>query len=113
MVSIDGEPGYLKLLSDMATPETEMAALERQERRLLLESDLRLAMDKLGDQERLAVQLIYFQGVKIKEAGKLLKLPAVYKFVARTLRKIGNEMEHAPRFSRAEIADVLQGETHE
>jgi len=113
VVSIDGEPGYLKLLSDMATPETEMAALERQERRQLLESDLRLAMDKLGDQERLAVQLIYFQGVKIKEAGKLLKLPAVYKFVARTLKKIRNEMEHAPRFSRAEIADVLQGETHE
>lgn len=113
VVSIDGEPGYLKLLSDMATPETEMAALERQERRQLLESDLRLAMDKLGDQERLAVQLIYFQGVKIKEAGKLLKLPSAYKFVARTLKKIGAEMEHASRFSRAEIADVLQGEAHE
>ncbi len=113
VVSIDGEPGYMKLLSDMATPETEFAALERRERRQLLESDLRRSMDKLEDRERLAVQLIYFQGVKIKDAGRLLKLPSAYKFVARTLKKIGAEMERASRFSRAEIEDVLQGEAHE
>lgn len=113
VVSIDGEPGYLKLLRDMATPETELAALERRERRQLLESDLRRSLDKLEDRERLAVQLIYFQGVKIKDAGKLLKLPSAYKFVARTLNKIRAEMEHASGFSRDEIEDVLQGEAHE
>jgi RNA polymerase sigma factor (sigma-70 family) len=113
VVSIDGEPGYLKLLRDMATPETELAALERRERRQLLESGLRRSLDKLEDRERLAVQLIYFQGVKIKDAGRLLKLPSAYKFVARTLNKIRAEMEHAPGFSRAEIEDVLQGEAHE
>jgi RNA polymerase sigma factor (sigma-70 family) len=113
VVSIDGEPGYMKLLSDMATPETELAARERGERRRLLESDLMRSLDKLEDRERLAVQLIYFQGVKIKDAGKLLQLPSAYKFVARTLNKIRAEMEHASGFSRAEIEDVLQGEAHE
>jgi RNA polymerase sigma factor (sigma-70 family) len=113
VVSIDGEEGYLKLLADLATPEMELAAAERQERRQRLERELRLAMDKLGDQERLAVQLVYFKGVKIKEAGRLLKLPSAYKFVARTLKKLRAEMEDGARFSRAEIEDVLQGEAHE
>jgi RNA polymerase sigma factor (sigma-70 family) len=113
VVSIDGEPGYLKLLGDMATPETELAARERRERRQLLERDLRLAMEKLGDRERLAVQLVYFQGVKIKEVGQLLQIPSAYKFVARTLKKIRAEMDQASRFSCAEIADVFQGEAHE
>jgi RNA polymerase sigma factor (sigma-70 family) len=113
VVSIDGEPGYLKLLGDMKTPETELAALERRERRQLLERDLRLAMDKLEDRERLAVQLVYFQGVKIKEAGKLLHLPSAYKFVARTLKKIRTEMSQASSISCAEIADMFQGEAHE
>jgi RNA polymerase sigma factor (sigma-70 family) len=113
VVSIDGEPGYQKLLGDMATPETELAALERRERRQLLERDLRQAIDKLGDRERLAVQLVYFQGLKIREAGKILHLPSAYKFVARTLKKIRAEMAQASRLSRAEISDVFQGEAHE
>lgn len=113
VVSIDSEPGYLKLLRDMATPETELAALERRDRRQVLESDLRRSLDKLEDRERLAVQLVYFQGMKIGNAGKLLQLPSAYKFIARTLKKIRAEMEQASGFSRAEIADVLQGEAHE
>jgi len=113
VVSIDADPEYLKLLADMGTPEKEMAAGERREQRTRMERALHLALDKLDDRERLAVQMVYFQGLKIKEAGRLLKLPAAYKFVARALKKIRDEMENAPRFSRAEIKDGLEGEAHE
>lgn len=113
VVSIDGEPDYTKILADTTTPETEMAAAERRQHRRRLEGDLRLALDRLDDRERLAVQMVYFQGIRIKEVGRLLQLPAAYKFIARTLKKIRAEMELASRLDRAEIRDVLEGEAHE
>jgi hypothetical protein len=45
--------------------------------------------------------------------GRLLQLPAAYKFVARSLKKIRVEMETASRLNRAEVRDVLEGEAHE
>lgn len=113
VVSFDGEPDYLRLLADTATPEKEMAAGERRETRERLERELQLALQKLADRERLAVQLVYCQGVKIKEVGKLLRLPAAYKFVARALQKLRAEMEGRPRFSRGDVQDALEGEAHE
>jgi len=113
VVSIDAEPEYMKMLAETMDPEKELAAAERQEWRRRLEHGLRLAMDKLDDRERLAVQMIYFRGMRIREVGRLLGLPAAYKFVARALKKIRAEMESSPRFSRAEITDALEGETHE
>jgi len=113
VVSIDGDPDYARILADTATPETKMAADERRQQRRRLEGDLRLALDRLEDRERLAVQMIYFQGMRINEVGRLLRLPAAYKFVARTLKKIRAEMERASRRDRAEIRDVLEGEAHE
>jgi RNA polymerase sigma factor (sigma-70 family) len=113
VVSIDAEPGYLKLLADTATPENEMAASEQQEQRKRLESDLHLALVALSDQERMAVQLVYFQGLKIKDVGKLLKRPSAYKFLGRALQKIKAEMEKRTRFSRSQLRDALEGEAHE
>ncbi len=113
VVSIDGELDYLRILADPTTPEKELATRERQAQRRQLEADLRTAMDKLGDRERLAVQMVYFQGMKIKEVGRLLRLPAAYKFLARSVKKIRAELELVSRLSRAEIEDVLEGEAHE
>jgi RNA polymerase sigma factor (sigma-70 family) len=113
VVSIDGEPDYTRILADLATPETALAAVERQQQRHHLEKGLSRALDMLDDRERLAVQLVYFQGMRINEVGRLLKLPAAYKFLARTLKKIRAEMEGAQRFRPDEIADALEGETHE
>jgi RNA polymerase sigma-70 factor (ECF subfamily) len=113
VVSIDGEPGYAKILAGTTTPETEMAADERRAHQRKLEDELRLALDRLDDRERLAVQMVYFQGMRIKEVGRLLRLPAAYKFVARSLKKIRAEIDLASRLSRAEIRDVLEGEAHE
>ena len=113
VVSIDAEPCYLKLLSDTATPEKEMAADEQQEQRQRLERGLQGAMAALSDQERLAVQLVYFKGLKIKDVGKLLKLPSAYKFMDHALQKIKAEMEKRVQFSSAQVRDALEGEAHE
>jgi RNA polymerase sigma factor (sigma-70 family) len=113
VVSIDGEPDYTRILADLATPETALVAAERQEQRHHLEEGLSRALDVLDDRERLAVQLVYFQGMRINEVGRLLTLPAAYKFLARTLKKIRAEMEGARRFCPDEIADALEGEAHE
>jgi RNA polymerase sigma factor (sigma-70 family) len=113
MFSIDGDPGYARILADLATPERELAEAERQEQRLQLEANLRQAMEKLDDRERLVVQLVYFKGMKIKEAGLLLQLPAVYKFLTLTLGKLRAELENSSRLSRAEIVAALEGEAHD
>jgi RNA polymerase sigma factor (sigma-70 family) len=113
VLSIDGQPDYTKLLSDLNTPETELAESERMENRRRLESSLHAALDGLDDRERLAVQLVYFQGMRINEVGRLLKLPAAYKFLSRALKKIRAGMESKPGLSPREIADALEGEAHE
>jgi RNA polymerase sigma factor (sigma-70 family) len=113
VVSIDDESGYAKLLADAATPETVLAADEKNEQRRLLEQGLQQALEKLDDRERLAVQLVYLQGMKINEAGRLLRLPAAYKFLGRALKKIRVEMECAQQLSRIDIPGALEGEADE
>ncbi|MBN2345685.1 MAG: RNA polymerase sigma factor [Candidatus Aminicenantes bacterium] len=110
VVSIDAEPGYQRLLAELSTPEEELETRRRRERRRQLELELRRAMERLDDRERLAIQMVYFQGLRIKEAGRLLELPAAYKFIARALKKMRIAMEGASRLSRAEIEDALEGE---
>ncbi len=113
VVSIDGDPDYTRILTDMKNPEAEMAAGERLKHRRQLEGALRQAIDALEDRERLAVQLVYFQGMRISDAGRLLRLPSAYKFLARILRKMRTELEGAQRLSRDDIADALEGETND
>ena len=113
VISIDAEPDYLKLLADTETPEKEMAAGERHEQRVWLENDLQRAMATLSNQERMAVQLVYFKGLRIKEVGKLLELHSAYKFLGRTLQKVKAEMEKRTRSSRIEVRDAFEGEAHE
>lgn len=113
VVSIDGEPDYTKILADLRTPEAEMAAGESREQRRILIHGLLRALEKLEDRERLAVQMVYFQGMRINVVGRLLRLPAAYKFLSAALKKMRTEMELSSRLSRGEISSLLQGETHE
>lgn len=112
-VSIDGEPDFTRFLADLKTPEAEMAAGERRAQRRQLEAGLRLAMEKLDDRERLAVQMVYFQGMRINEAGRALRLPSAYKFLARVLRKIRAELEEVQQLSGSEITGALEEEANE
>lgn len=113
VVSLDGEPDYGRLLADMKTPEATAAAGEREELRRRLEAGLRRAMAALGEQERLALQLVYFEGMKVNEAGRLLRLPSPYKFLARVLRKIRGELQAEPGFGRDAVAAAFEGEAHD
>lgn len=113
VVSIDGDPDYTRILADMRTPEAELADGERRALRRRLEAGMGKAMERLDERERLVVQLVYFQGMRINEAGRLLRLPSAYKFLARVLRKVRAELENGQRLSRDEIADALEGEANE
>jgi len=113
VVSYDAVPAFLKQLADPITPERKMAGAEQRQAREKVEQALQEALQNLSVQERLAVQLVYFKGLKIKEAGKLLRVRAIYKFVARALEKMKCEMERGSRFCRADVSTALGEETHE
>lgn len=90
-----------------------MANEEQRQAREKLEQALQRALQNLSAQESLAIQLVYFKGLKIKTAGKLLEVRSIYKFIARALEKIRNEMESKPQFNRADVSAALGEETHE
>jgi RNA polymerase sigma factor (sigma-70 family) len=113
VVSYDGVPFFLKYLADASTPEQEMAGAEQWHAREKLDKALQKALQSLSAQESLAIQLVYFKGLKIKEAGKLLQVRAIYKFMERALEKLKDEMESKPQFCRADVAVALGEETHE
>jgi len=113
VVSYDAVPAFLKHLADTATPEFEMAGAEQRQAREKLERGLQRALAGLSSQENLAIQLVYFKGLKIKEAGEILRVRAIYKFVARALEKLKDEMEREPQFCRADVATALGEGTHE
>jgi RNA polymerase sigma factor (sigma-70 family) len=113
VVSYDAVPSFLKHLADTLTPEHEMAGAEQRQAREKVEQALQQALQSLSVQESLVIQLVYFKGLKIKEAGKFLQVRAIYKFVARALEKLRNEMESKPQFSRADVSAALGEGTHE
>ncbi len=113
VVPIDGEPDFTKILADMRTPEAELDGEERRALRRRLEAGLEAAVAGLGERERLLVQLVYFQGMRINEAARLLRLPSAYKLLARVLKKLRADLEGGQQLDRGEVADALQGEAHE
>ncbi|MCX6556202.1 MAG: RNA polymerase sigma factor [Candidatus Aminicenantes bacterium] len=113
VVSYDAVPAFMKHLADNDTPEQEMAGSEQRQARDRLAQELRQALQGLSAQERLAVQLVYFKGLKIKEVGRLLSVPSIYKFIARALEKIRMQMESRPQFSRSDVSAALGEEAHE
>jgi RNA polymerase sigma factor (sigma-70 family) len=113
VVSYDATPSFLKHLADTQTPEHELAGAEQRQAREKLDKAVQRALENLSAQESLAIQMVYFKGLKIKDAGKLLKVRSIYKFVARALEKVRNEMERKPQFCRADVAAALGEEAHE
>jgi RNA polymerase sigma factor (sigma-70 family) len=113
VVSYDAVPAFLKHLADTSTPEKEMSGAEQRQAREKLTQALLRALQSLSAQESLAIQLVYFKGLKMKEAGKLLELRSIYKFIARALEKIRDEMEREPQFCHADVSAALGEETHE
>jgi RNA polymerase sigma factor (sigma-70 family) len=113
VVSLDGEPDYTRILADLRTPEAELDDEETRALRRQLEAGLETALAALEERERLLVQLVYFQGMRINEAARLLRQPSAYKFLARVLKKLRAGLEDGQRISRGQVAAALQGEAHE
>jgi RNA polymerase sigma factor (sigma-70 family) len=113
VVSYDAVPSFLKHLTDPLNPENEMAGAEQRQAREKLAQALQRALQCLSAQESLAIQLVYFKGLKIKDAGKLLQVRSIYKFIDRALKKIRNEMENKPQFCRADVPAALGEESNE
>jgi len=113
VVSYDAVPAFLKQLADSATPENEMAAGEQRQARENLEQGLRQAMRNLSVQESLAIRMVYFKGMKMNEAGKLLQVRPIYKFITRALEKLKDEMESRPQFRRVDVTAAFGEEIHE
>jgi RNA polymerase sigma factor (sigma-70 family) len=113
VVSYDAVPSFLKHLADTFTPEREMAVAEQRQARDKMEGALQQALQSLSARESLAIQLVYFKGLKIKEVGKLLQERSIYKFIARALEKIRSEMESEPHFCRGDVSAALGEEVHE
>jgi RNA polymerase sigma factor (sigma-70 family) len=113
VVSYDAVPAFMRHLADDGTPEREMAGAEQRQACDKLALELRQALQGLSAQERLAIQLVYFKGLKMKEAGKLLRVPSIYKFIARALGKIRMQMESRPQFSRSDVSAALGEDIHE
>jgi RNA polymerase sigma factor (sigma-70 family) len=104
---------YGRDLTDPLNPENEMAGAEQRQAREKLAQALQRALQCLSAQESLAIQLVYFKGLKIKDAGKLLQVRSIYKFIDRALKKIRNEMENKPQFCRADVPAALGEESNE
>lgn len=113
VVSYDAVPSFLKQLANRATPESEMAGAEQRQAREKVERSLQSALACLSPRESMAIQLVYFKGLKMKEAGKLLQENSIYKFVARALEKVRIEMEGNAQIRRADISAALGEDAHE
>ncbi len=113
LVSCDSLPSLLKELADTATPEQKLAGAERQQAREKLEQGLQRALQRLSPQENLAIQLVYFKGLKMNEAGRLLRVPAIYKFIDRTLEKMRRDMAGGAHICRGDVSAVFGEGTHE
>lgn len=113
LLSYDALPALLQQVADSATPERELAGAEQRLARENLEQRLQRALERLSPQENLAIQLVYFKGLKMNEAGRLLRVPGIYKFIARALENMRREIEGHASFCRADVSAVLGEETHE
>jgi RNA polymerase sigma-70 factor (ECF subfamily) len=64
----EGQPLLDLMAGDDPDPQTQAGDAERNEL-------LRRAMDELSDQMRLVIQLVYYQGLKYREAAEIMAIP--------------------------------------
>jgi DNA-directed RNA polymerase specialized sigma24 family protein len=94
-------------------PEAAYRNREREGIREKLLAELETALKGLDAHEALLIQLIYFKGFKIRDAGQVLKIGPAYKFLQRTLRKIRNRLTAGSFVSREEWDVFFSGDANE
>lgn len=94
-------------------PEAAYQSRERESIRSQLLAELETALEGLDEREALLVKLVFFKGLKIRDAGGVLKIKPVYKFLDRTLRKIGTRLTAASTIPQEEWSAFFRGDVHE
>lgn len=94
-------------------PEAAYRDREREGIREKLLAELETALKGLDAPEALLIQLIYFKGLKIRDAGQVLKIGPAYKFLQRTLRKIRDRLTAGSFVSREEWDAFFSGDANE
>ncbi|HNX96494.1 MAG TPA: RNA polymerase sigma factor [Candidatus Aminicenantes bacterium] len=88
VVSIDQEPALVNRLSAGSDPAVVLRGERRERAGAELLGHVVRALADLPETERLLVRLVFFQGLKIGQAGEVLGIPRVYKVLERVLRRL-------------------------
>jgi RNA polymerase sigma factor (sigma-70 family) len=94
-------------------PEAAHQSRERESIRNQLLAELEMALEGLDEREALLVKLVFFKGLKIRDAGQVLKIKPAYKFLHRTLRKIRIRLTATSSVSPEKWSVFFRGDAHE
>ena len=94
-------------------PEAAYQNREREGIREKLLAELETTLKELEAREALLIKLVYFKGLKIRDAGQILKIGPAYKFLQRTLRKIRVRLTAGSPVSREEWDAFFSGDANE
>jgi len=110
LVSCDDQPEALNKVATTRDPRREFEDRQRAHTGRTLRQQLAAVFPTLTPQEVLLIKLVYFQGLKVSEAGRLLGINPAYKFLDRTLVRIKRELLEHSGLSAAEIDDFFFAE---
>jgi len=96
--SLDQESNLQDCVADPRNPETTLRDDEALQEKESITAALRQAVGKLNNREALLLKLIYEDGCTIKEAGQVLGVPAVYRFLQRILANLQMDLQPAGPF---------------
>ena len=109
-ISLDARTTGDSRLADGRTPEHELQQREWREQRQRLQAALAAALTDLPPGDAMLVQAVYFEGLKIGEAGRRLGVRAVYKRLSMILARLRLELAQTPGGNPDLLAELLQGE---
>ena len=94
-------------------PEAAYRNRERERIQEKILAELKTTLKDLEAREALLIQLVYFKGLRIRDAGQALKIGPAYKFLQRTLRKIKDRLTAGSPVSREEWDAFFSGDANE
>jgi RNA polymerase sigma factor (sigma-70 family) len=107
-LSYDTHQHIMNKLSDQKNPETEMIQKKSELSRAEFLGQLEKIIRDLDPKESLLIKLVYFKGIKIKDAGDMLNIPSVYKSLSRIIKKIRNRVQHTTSIPGATLESFIR-----
>lgn len=110
VVSYDADPACAGRLADPRDPAGEYNRREAEAASARILACLLPICRRLDPTPALLLQFVYFQGLRINEAGRLLGLPDVYKVLQKTLRRVKKELLAEAALPAAEVESFFSGD---